>query len=56
MWRRGVSGGGGFLVSVVDEDLSVLRQTEVSSVVVDANHPSFTCVWQRVTFVDVWEM
>lgn len=53
VWRGSVGSGGGFLVSVVDDDLSVLRQTEVSSVVIDATHPSFTGIWQRVALVDV---
>ena len=55
--RGGACGcGGGFFLTVADNDLGVLRQTEVSSVVVDATHPSFTGIWQCRTLVDVWEM
>lgn len=55
--RRGGSGRRGrFLLSVADDDLGVLRQTEVSTVVVDATHPSFTGIWQRLTLIDVWMM
>ncbi len=37
--------GGEFLLSVADNNLSILWQTEVSTIVVDAAHPSLTGVW-----------
>lgn len=48
--------GGGLLISVRDDDVGALRQTEVATIEVDATHSTFTGIWQRLTLVDIWEM
>lgn len=54
VWRGGPGRGGGVLLSITDDDLGVLWQTEVSTVVVDAAHPSFAGIWKRLALIDVF--
>lgn len=56
VWMGRLGCCGDLLSNITDDNLGILRQTEVSTIVVDATHPSFTGIRQRLTLIDVWKL